>query len=246
MLKTIQERDRPHHRWVKIAMTVFLVLICASMLTYLIPGLMNGTTGASSPDAVATIAGESITIADFQQQFSQATRNQSIPPMLRGAYSRQVLDQMIFQHALEYEAGRLGIRVTPEEETERIKEVLPTAWSGNTWLKDRYADEVQNRTGMDVDQFETLLRDQMLQDKFKELVTDGITVSPLEIAQEFQLRNEKVKADFALIKPADLAASIHPSDADLAAWFAKNSARYQVPEKRSARYALLDLAKLRA
>src|SRR5208282_5807593 len=52
--------------------------------------------------------------------------------------------------------------------------------------------------------------------------------------------------DYVLIKPADLAASIHPSDADLAAWFAKNSARYQVPEKRAARYALLDLAKLRA
>ena len=246
MLKSIQQRDLPRNRWIKITMTVFLGLICASMLTYLIPGLMSGTTGATSPDAVATIAGQSITVLDFQQQFNQATRNQAIPPMLRAAYAKQILDQMVFQRALEYEADRLGIRVTPEEETERIKEVLPTAWSGNTWLKDRYADEVQNRTGMDVDQFETLLRDQMLQDKFKELVTDGITVSPLEIAQEFQLRNEKVKADFALIKPADLAASIHPSDADLAAWFAKNSARYQVPEKRSARYALLDLAKLRA
>src|SRR5208282_848427 len=246
MLKTIQERDRPHHRWVKIAMTVFLVLICASMLTYLIPGLMNGTTGASSPDAVATIAGESITIADFQQQFSQATRNQSIPPMLRGAYSRQVLDQMIFQHALEYEAGRLGIRVTPEEETERIKEILPSAWSGNTWLKDKYASEVQLRTGMAVDEFETLLQNEMLMDKFRELVTDGITVSPMEIEQEFRWRNEKVKVDYVLIKPSDLAASIHPSDAELSAWFAKNASRYQVPEKRSARYALLDLSRVRA
>jgi peptidyl-prolyl cis-trans isomerase D len=46
-------------------------------------------------------------------------------------------------------------------------------------------------------------------------------------------------------KPADLASSIHPTDADLSAWFAKNASRYQIPEKRSARYALLDLAKLR-
>ena len=49
-----------------------------------------------------------------------------------------------------------------------------------------------------------------------------------------------------LVKPADLAATIHPSDADLAAWFNQNASRYQIPEKRSARYALLDLGKLRA
>jgi peptidyl-prolyl cis-trans isomerase D len=208
--------------------------------------LMNGTTGGDAPDAIASVGGQNITIVDFQQEFQQATRNQAIPPMLRAAYSKQVLDQMIFQRALEFEADRLGMRVTPEEQTERIKELLPTAWSGSTWLKDRYPNEVQTKYGMTVDQFEGLLRDDMLTEKFHEMVTDGITVTPQEIAQEFIWRNEKVKIDYALIKPADLAASIHPSDADLTAWFAKNSSRYQVPERRSARYALLDLSKLRA
>jgi len=246
MLKSIQQRDLDKNRWIKITMGVILGIIIVSMVVTLIPGLMSGTTGASSPDAVVTIAGKSVTVADFQQQFDQATRNQTIPPMLRGAYAKQVLDQMVFQHALEYEAGRLGMSVTPEEETERIKEILPTAWSGNTWLKDRYATEVETRTGMSVGEFETLLQNEMLLDKFRELVTDGITVSPDEVAREFRWRNEKVKIDYALIKPSDLAPSIHPSDSDLAAWFAKNSSRYQIPEKRSARYALLDLSKLRA
>ena len=86
----------------------------------------------------------------------------------------------------------------------------------------------------------------MLANKFRSIVTDGITVTPAEIAQEFRWRNEKVKIAYVLIKPEDLAASIHPSDSDLASYFAKNSSRYQIPEKRSARYALLDLAKLRS
>ena len=77
---------------------------------------------------------------------------------------------------------------------------------------------------MTVEQFEGLLRDEMLTEKFREMVTDGVTVSPQDIAQEFLWRNEKVKIDYALIKPADLAASIHPSDADLSSWFAKNAA----------------------
>ncbi len=246
MLRSIQQRDLDRNRWIKVTMAVILGLIIVSMVITLIPGLMNGTTGSDAPDAIASVGGQNITIVDFQNEFQQATRNQAIPPMLRGAYSKQILDQMIFQRALEFEADRLGMRVTPEEQTQRIKELLPTAWSGSTWLKDRYPNEVQTKYGMTVEQFEGLLRDEMLTEKFHEMVTDGVTVSPQEIAQEFLWRNDKVKVDYVLIKPAELAASIHPSDADLAAWFAKNSSRYQVPERRSARYALLDLSKLRA
>ncbi|HTR48593.1 MAG TPA: peptidylprolyl isomerase [Verrucomicrobiae bacterium] len=246
MLKSIQQRDNPRNRWVKIGLAVVVAIIVVPMVITLIPGLMNSTPVASSPDAVATIAGQSITVNDFQQQFDQVTRNSTIPPMLKAAYAKQVLDQMVFQRALEYEADRLGLRVTPEEETERIKEILPTAWSGNTWLKDRYASEVQLRTGMSVTEFETLLQNEMLIDKFRELVTDGITVTPEEVARELRWRNEKVKIEYAVVKPSDLAATIRPTDAELGAWFSKNASRYQIPEKRSARYALLDLSKLRA
>ncbi len=246
MLKTIQQRDKDGKRWVKIAMTIFLGLICLSMLTYLIPGLMSGSVGGANPDAVASIDGHSITADDFQREFTQATQSQSIPAMMRGIYAQQILDQMIFQQALDYEATRLGLQVTPEEQTERLKEILPAAWVGGVWQKDRYVDEVQQRTGMSVPQFENAIRDDMLQQKFRQLITDGITVSPAEVAQEFRWRNEKVAIDYALIKPSDLAGTIHPSDADLAAWFAKNASHYQIPEKRSGSYALLDLAKLRA
>src|SRR5579864_3881805 len=246
MLKSIQQRDLDKNRWIKITMTVILVLICVSMVITLIPGLMSGSIMSSSPDTVATVNGEDITLVDVQQQLAQQTRSQSIPEAMRGIYARQILDQMIFQRALGVEAQRLGLQVTDDEETQRIRQILPDAWSGDVWLKDKYVTEVQNLTGMSVSEFETALRDQMLANKFRSIVTDGITVSPAEIAQEFRWRNEKVKIAYALIKPEDLAASIHPSDVDLASYFAKNSSHYQIPEKRSARYALLDLAKLRA
>src|SRR5579862_5088492 len=246
MLKTIQNRDKDGKRWVRIAMGIFLVVICLSMLTYLIPGLLSGPVGGASPDAVASVNGHEITIDDFQREFNQATQNQSVPAMMRSIYAQQILDQMIFQQALDYEATRLGLQVTPDEESDRLKQIFPDSWLGGVWQKDRYVDEVQQRTGMSVPQFEDAMRDDMLQQKFRQLVTDGITVSSAEVAQEFRWRNEKVTIDYALIKASDLAATIHPSDADLSAWFTKNQARYQVPEKRSGRYALLDVAKLRA
>jgi peptidyl-prolyl cis-trans isomerase D len=243
MLKSIQNRDKQGNRWIKITMGALLVLISLSMLTYLIPGL--GTSAMSnSPDAAASVGGEQITVADVQKQLNTALRGQDVPPMLRGLYAKQVLDQMVFQHALEIEGQRLGLSVTPEEMTQRIKQILPTAWNGDMWLKDRYTTEVQTRLGMTVEDFERFLRDQMLQEKFHQLVTDSITVSPEEVQQEFRRRNEKVQVDYALVKPADLAASIQPSDADLNAYYTKNMSKYQVPEKRSAHYAILDPQKL--
>lgn len=245
MLKSIQQRDLDKNRWIKVTMAVILGIICISMVVTLVPGLVGGAVSTDNADTVASVAGHDISLVDLQRQINEVTRNQQIPDSFKGLYARQILDQMVFQRAMALEAERLNISVTPEEEAQRIKQIIPTAWTGDTWHKDQYANEVQLRTGLSVEEFESDLRDEMLAEKFRQIVTGGLTVSPAEIAREFQWQNEKVKIDYALIKPSALAESIHPSDTDLAAYFARNASKYQIPEKRSARYAMLDLAKLR-
>ena len=149
MLKSIQQRDLQKNRWIKITMTVILLLICGSMLFYLIPGLTNATSGDNNPDSVAVVGGQPITVVEVQRQIAQMEHNGPVPPMMRSIYSRQIIDQLIFQQALYLEADRLGIRVTPQELTERIKQILPTAWAGDTWLKGPLRQpEVASRTGM--------------------------------------------------------------------------------------------------
>jgi peptidyl-prolyl cis-trans isomerase D len=244
MLKSIQQRDLDKNRWVKITMWVLLILISVSMVITLVPGLVGGST-ASSPDTVASVGGQDISVLDVQRHLNMVLHGQNVPEMLKGLYAKQVLDQIIFSRALDLEAQRLGINVTPQEESDRIKQLLPAAWEGGAWTKDRYVAEVQNRTGMSVPEFESFLRDDMLMEKFRRLVTSSISVSPAEIENEFRRRNEKVQIEYALVKPTELASSIQPTDAELSAYYNKNASRYQVPEKRSARYALLDLAKLR-
>ena len=245
MLRSIQQRDLDRNRWIKITMGVILTLICVSMVVTLIPGLMTGSMGGSDPNTIATVGGEEITIADVQRQLNNAAQGQQIPPMMKRFYARQVLDEMVFERALAMEAARLGITVTPEEQAERIKLYLPDAWAGGVWQRDTYTSEIEAR-GLSVQEFEKEVMNGMLTEKFHHIVTDGVTVTPAEIAQQFRWKNEKVKLDYVLISPATLASSINPSDAELAAFYAKNSANYQVPEMRSARYALLNVAALRA
>jgi len=247
MLKSIQQRDLDRNRWIKISMTVILVLICVSMVITLIPGLFGGpSTGTDNPDNAAMVGGQAVTAVDVQQRLDQMSRGQTIPEMMRGLYAHEVLDQMIFQRAMDYEAQRLSMEVTPGEERQRIEEILPTAFANGVWLKDEYVNQVETRTGMTVPEFEEAIRQGLVAEKFHHLVTDGITVSPAEVQDEFRRRNEKITIQYALIKPSEIAPAIQPTDEQLAAYFKQNLAKYQIPEKRSAQYALLDLATLRA
>src|ERR1700690_132442 len=207
MLKSIQQRDLDRNRWIKITMTVILVVICVSMVVTLVPGLVGGAVGTTNPDTIASVAGQDISLVELERQLNQMTQNQQVPAMLKGLYARQLLDQMVFQNALNVEAGRLGISVTPEEQSARIKEILPNAWAGGVWQKDAYATAVQSGTGMSVDQFEKALLDEMLTQKFHSVITAGISVGAGDVLKEFRRRNEKIKIEYALVRPSDLQAS---------------------------------------
>ena len=231
---------------VRIFLGGILVLISGAMVLTLAPISPVGNAGTGSPDAVATVGGQNITAIDVRQQYDQQTRGQTVPPVLQGLYMRQILDQMVFKLLLNMEADRLGIQVTPEETSQRIRQLIPTAFVGGNWIgAERYAQEVQLRTGMSVAQFEDVVRTGVLMEKFKNLVTDGISVTPQELEQRYRWQNEKVQLDYVAIKPSDLESTINPSDAELSAYFAKNQSKYQVPERRAAKYALLDLNQLK-
>ena len=240
MFKTLQQKNR----MVKVVVGLVLGLICLAMVLTL--GVGSVGTPGSSPDAVASVGGQDITINDVQTMLDRQMRGQQVPAILRGFYAKQILDQIIFERALEFEARQLGVQVTPQEVTDRIKQLLPTVFTGDTWVgKDRYAAEVEIRTGMSVPEFEQAIQQSLLVEKFQQLVTSAITVTPDEVQQEFRRKNEKIRIEYVEAKPTDLAATIQPSEAELNAYFEKNASHYQVPERRSARFALLDLAVLR-
>ena len=229
----------------RILLGVVVLLLGGSMLLYLVPQT-PGTGEASSTDTLAKVGDLTVSTTEVRQQLAEIQQRNQIPKQLESLYARQILNQLIFQKEIEYEARRLGIRVSNQERADRIRQFLPTAFNGDTFVgMDRYAAEVQARFQMTVPAFEEAIRQGLLQDKFRRLVTDGISAGPQELQDEFRYRNEKVKLDYALVKPEDLEAKITPDEAEIKAAYEKNKTKYQVPEKRVARFALIDLNQLR-
>ena len=228
---------------VRIMLGIVVGILGIGMLLYLVPQGTNDLTGS---DAVAQVGDQTVSVVDVQTQLSKSTHGTQIPPALLPIYTQQALDQLIEEKMLALEADRMGLRVSDEEHAELLKKLVPTAFTGDTFIgMDRYTAEVQSRFQVSVPEFETEVKNALLQQKFQQLVTDGITASDDEVREEFRRENEKIKLDYVMIKPDDLQSKVAVSDADLAAYFDKKKAQYVVPERRTVDYAILTLAELR-
>ena len=228
----------------RIFLGVVVLLLGGSMLLYLVP--QTPGTGEAATDTVAKVGDQSVTLGEVRQQLAQIEQRNQVPKPLESLYARQILNQLVFEKEMEYEAKRLGITVSDQERADRIKQYVPGAFVNGTFVgMDRYAAEVQARFQLSVPVFEELIRQGLLEEKFRKRVTDGISVGPNELQDEFRFKNEKIKLNYALIKPEDLAAKINPTEAEIKAEYEKNKSRYQVPEKRVVRYGLLDTTQMR-
>jgi len=228
----------------RILLGAVVLVLGGSMLLYLVP--QSPVSGEIATDTVAKIGDESVSVQDVRQQLNQIEqRNPNMKP-LEALYAQQILKQLVFQKEIEYEAKRLGIAVSDQERADRIRQYVPTAFNGGTFVgMDRYSAEVQARFQLTVPVFEELIRQGLLEEKFRKLVTDGISVGPAELQDEFRYKNEKVKLEYALIKPEDLEGKISPDEAEIRAAYDKNKSKYQVPERRVVRYALVDVNQIR-
>jgi peptidyl-prolyl cis-trans isomerase D len=223
---------------------VVIAFIALSMLLYLVPQGNNTTEG--STDVLAKIGDQSVTMGEVRQQLDQIRRQNQIPKPLEGLYARNILNQLVFQKEVEFEAKRIGVSVSDQERADRIKLYVPAAFNGDAFVGiDAYTREVQTRFQLTVPVFEDLVKQGLVEEKLRKLITDGISASPVEIQQEFKSQNEKMKLDYALIKPEDLEGKITPPDSEIKAYYEQNKAKFQIPEKRVVRYALLDLTQLR-
>jgi peptidyl-prolyl cis-trans isomerase D len=224
-----------------------------AMVIYLIPGFL--TTDASTATGVlAQVGGQPVTLAEVQQQATQAARQQfprGAPEMIMPLFLQRAAEQIIVRKAMLAEASRLGLKVSEEELADELRhgpfapEIFP---KGQRISMEEYESFVQNNFQMGVAQFETLIQEDLLLRKLRGLIESGITVSDADLERDYRSRNTKVKLQYAVLTPEEISKLIHPTESELRAYFESNKSRYAnaLPEKRKARYALISLAALQS
>jgi peptidyl-prolyl cis-trans isomerase D len=230
---------------VRILFGVIIGMLALSMLLYLVP--QGPDSAATSGDVVAKVGDQAVTLQDISQRLNEIRQSNPIPRQLEGLYAQQILKQLVFQKEVEYEAKRMGITVSDQERADRIRQILPTAFNGDSFVgNEAYSQQVQQRFQLTVPAFEDLIRSSMIEEKFHKLLTDGVSVSPNEIQQEFRFENEKIKLNYAAANPDTLSDKINPDADEINKYYEQNKSKFQIPEKRVVRYGLLDQNQLKA
>jgi peptidyl-prolyl cis-trans isomerase D len=241
----------------KIILGGMLLVICAAMVITLVPGGIGDSIGLGGPGqgVVAKVAGEPVTTVEVQREARQMLRQQfprggAQTEMLLPYFAERAAQTLISRKALVAEADRLGLRVTDDEARDELQHGMysSTFFPGGKFVGQQQYENILQNADLSVSRFEQGLKDQILLDKLRNLITGSALVTDDDVRREFAKQNTKVKFDYAVLRKDDLLKQINPNEAELKAFYERNKATYNnsIPEKRKVRYVVLDNAKIEA
>src|ERR1051326_620606 len=238
MFDLFRSRDKA----VRILLGALLVLVGFSMLTYRVPSY---NSGASANDVVvAEVGKEAITLPEIQRLIQNTMRGRQMPPEILPTYVPQMVENMINERALAFEAERLGFEVTDAQIAEAIRTYVPNLFQDGRFLgKEAYASMLAQQN-LTIPEFEADRTRQMLIARVRAVALEGTIVTPQEIEQEYRKKNEKIKIEYVKIPSDKYKAEVQPSLADMQNYFKINAARYTVPEHRNLAVLVADQAKI--
>ncbi|MFQ5663877.1 MAG: peptidyl-prolyl cis-trans isomerase [Terriglobia bacterium] len=242
MLKLFRER--------KVVARLLLVAIVGvigfAMVVGLVPGVVDGGGALRDPQVLARVGDAVVTQAEVQREYQRRVQQLGTQsPVFRQLILENLVNTLITQRVVEYEAQRLGIEVTPQEVAAALRQFSVFYPGGQFVGAESYRQLLLQQFEMSVPQFEDRLRGGRLADKLLAWVTGGLSVSPAEVEQEYRRRNERVRIEYVLFRPQEFAQGVRPRQEDLRGYYDRNRDRYQLPERRKVRFVGIDFETLR-
>lgn len=227
-----------------------LWLVIIAFVAFYIPDLVRGPS-----NVIARVDGEPIYVAEYQQALQQqaeyyrSVSGGNLPDdFLQQIQIEQiVLEQLIRERLILAAARDQGLSVSNREIQERITQYPEFLQDGVFIGADRYK-QVLRANGMSFEEFEGQLADEILFQKFTELVSNGVAVTDREIEDVYQRANERIQFDFFVVRATGLESEAAELLTDEAArtLFAENVADYRLPEQRKVSYAVISTEEVRA
>ncbi len=231
----------------KYLLIFFLSIVSIGMVITLAP-IPGGNTTQMEANVLASIGGTNITAQDLRRNVDSQLRNSSLAGNrdLAAKLASGALDEMVLRHAILGQARKFGLEASNQELMQSLQ-AIPFLYSNGTFIgMDRYQDLIQQETGMTVSQFEAQLRENIIMEKMRDVITDGVQVSPAEVREEFERRNAKAKIEYVLFDPSEYLKAVSVTPAALENVLKKDPERYKVPQERRLRYVLIDPARIQA
>ena len=149
---------------------------------------------------------------------------------------KKILDKLIDQVLLLQEADRLGFFVTDEDLIYDIENDRRFFRGGffdkNIYLA--YARQLK----LDSAGYEHARRQELLEERIRRLLTDGVKFDPSEIKEFWHFQNDKLVLSMLLLKPDQFVKDISIDNKSFEAYFKKNQKKYEIPRSVDLEYVV--------
>ena len=198
----VLKRMREHAK--TLSVTLWLVIFAFIGTTFLVWGFRSTSGGGVRTDAIATVEGEKIPFAEYQeafrlqyQQYQKALGDKFNEKILdRVNMKEQIVEALITRHLLLREANRLGLVITPDELVAEITK-LPAFNDPKGFSRERYLRTLE-AVRLRPEKFEEGLRRDLMLRKVEQWVRASVNLLPDDAWEGFRLSRGSVKVEYLM------------------------------------------------
>ena len=223
-----------------------LLIVAASMVTYLIPN--TGLTTASTTGAdnvLAEVGNITITADDAKAAADRLVQGGQLPRDAVEVYLPQLVDQLVQDRAATYAFQKLGLNVTDEEVLTGLMTVYPQFFKdGKLTAPDQLEATLQSQQGLTLAGGVEMMRQQLLLRKVQNMAMASVVVTQAEVDQALIKKHQTVKIEYIAFPPAKFRDQVKVTPETLQQSFQRDRAIYSLPEKRYFQVLVADQAKM--
>jgi peptidyl-prolyl cis-trans isomerase D len=215
------------------------IILFAIVVVFVFWGV--GSMRSRKANRVADINGETISLSTYQQAYYRLVEN------YRRIYGEQyndallkmlnpeetVLNQLVNRVVMMQEAERLGIEISEDEVAAAIRQI--PAFQNNGNFDYRRYNLLLSQNNISPEQFENDQRDQIIVEKLRALVLDGVSVTEDEARQWYNWSNARVNLSYVLFSP-DRYKDIQPTQEEIQSYFQNHKEDYRTQVRIKVRY----------
>ena len=231
---------RRYRKGLQVGLLVVIIAFVASLFVFGSRGFDGG--GSEAGDRVATVNGERISRKQYQDRYqavmeyySQMNRGRLTAEMAEQlGLPQRVVDELVTEAVVVQRAQAEGLGIDDEEFNASVHAMREFQDNGR-FSMDRYRRFLQMRGP----EAERDLRRYLTMRKVQRVIVGGVRATEAEVEQAWQLRQEQVRAAWALVELAPLMATATVTDDEIAAYLKEHPDEFKQPERRKVEYVTL-------
>ncbi len=217
-------------------------ILGAIVLVFIFWGVGNFRSGRMS--VIAKVNGEKILLEEYNSAYARTLDRYTqmfggnIPEAIfkRLNLKQTVLNDLINRTLIRQQAKAMGIMVSNEEVQQVILNI--PAFKRDGVFDQTLYQRALAQSRLTPTAFEAQVRNQLLSEKLRALLTAGLDVPETEARDYFNYENQQINLAFVELKAADCEKDVHPKDADLKQWYEEHRESYKTDPQIKLRYVL--------